>query len=276
MPLSLMHDLDRESERLETPCGGGSLVWRRWGSGDPIVLMHGGSGSWTHWIRNIPILRQHYEVWAIDIPGLGDSAMPAEPFVPQSCADAVALGFKRHFTPDRRARLVCFSFGCHVGTLAARELNHLLNGMVIIGTAALGLNRSRNRPLPKERSSMTAEERREIHRAVLENLMFSDAARIDDEAIELQAVNIANARFRSREFAATEDVRHGLAKVTVPLSTIWGRGDVVANPDVETAIAILAEHHPELRHRIIENAGHWVMYEQPEAFNTALLEFLGT
>ena len=275
MPLSRMHELDRQAERHETPCGDGSMVWRRWGGGDPIVLMHGGSGSWTHWIKNIPTLRRHYEVWAIDIPGLGDSAMPDKPFVPQSCADAVVAGFKQHFAPDRRAHLVCFSFGCHVGTLAARELNHLLHGMVIIGTAALGLNKSRNRPLPKERSTMTADERREVHRAVLENLMFADPAHIDDEAIELQALNIAKARFRSREFAATEDVKHGLAHITAPVSTIWGRGDVVANPDVETAIAILAQHHPELRHRIIDNAGHWVMYEQADAFNAALLEFLG-
>ena len=29
--------------RAETPCGAGSLVWRAWGRGRPLVLLHGGS-----------------------------------------------------------------------------------------------------------------------------------------------------------------------------------------------------------------------------------------
>ena len=278
MPLTRMYQLDAESERHETPCGNGTMVWRRWGADEnkqPLVLLHGGSGSWNHWIKNIPALRREYEVWAIDIPGLGDSAMPNEPFTPQSCADAVALGFKTFFSPQRKAKMVCFSFGCHVGTLAAAELNDRLAGMIIIGTAALGLGRSgRMRPFPKERSNMSDAEKRDVHRGVLAILMMSDPANIDDEAIELQALNIAQARFRSREFAGSEDVKQGLAKVQAPVKTIWGRNDIIANPDVETCIEVLRLHHPELEYRILENAGHWVMYEQGEAFNRALLELL--
>ena len=60
------------------------MVWRVWGSGEPLVLFHGGSGSWTHWIRNIPELSRHYELWVPDIPGLGDSAMPPQPWTPTS------------------------------------------------------------------------------------------------------------------------------------------------------------------------------------------------
>ena len=43
------------ARRLTTPCGDGELVWHAWGDdGDqPLVLLHGGSGSWTHWIRNV-------------------------------------------------------------------------------------------------------------------------------------------------------------------------------------------------------------------------------
>ena len=58
------------------------MVWRVWGVGEPLVLFHGGSGSWTHWIRNIPELSRHYELWVPDIPGLGGSAMPPKPWTP--------------------------------------------------------------------------------------------------------------------------------------------------------------------------------------------------
>ncbi len=45
--------------RLETPCGSGSMVRHRWQPDPasagaphrPVVLLHGGSGSWTHWLR---------------------------------------------------------------------------------------------------------------------------------------------------------------------------------------------------------------------------------
>jgi pimeloyl-ACP methyl ester carboxylesterase len=43
----------------------------------PLVLLHGGSGSWTHWLRNVEHLSQFRTVWALDIPGFGDSSLPA-------------------------------------------------------------------------------------------------------------------------------------------------------------------------------------------------------
>ena len=277
MPLTRMHRLEAEAERFETRCGNGTMVWRHWNSdGRPsLILLHGGSGSWTHWIKTIPALRDDYDVWAIDIPGLGDSSMPDLPYTPQSCARAVVAGFENIFPADHKVRLVCFSFGCHVGTLAAAEINDQLSGMIIIGTAALGLGRSNKmRPFPKEHDRMSDAERREVHRGVLEILMMSDPARIDEEAIALQALNIEKARFRSRGFASSSDVKDGLAKVTVPIKTIWGGNDIIAHPRVEACIDVLRIHHPELEHRVIEGAGHWVMYEQADLFNEALLAFL--
>ena len=58
---------------------GGRMMWHVWGegSGKPILLLfHGGSGSWIHWIRNVQPLSQHFTVYAADMPGLGDSDPP--------------------------------------------------------------------------------------------------------------------------------------------------------------------------------------------------------
>ena len=78
-PAAVVDALARTARKVRTPCGDGAMVWRVWGEGEPLVLFHGGSGSWTHWIRNIPGLSRHYELWVADIPGLGDSAMPPKP-----------------------------------------------------------------------------------------------------------------------------------------------------------------------------------------------------
>jgi len=59
----------------QTSCfEGATTVWHSWGSGHPLLLLHGGSGSWTHWLRNIDSLAQAgYHVIAPDIPGFGAS-----------------------------------------------------------------------------------------------------------------------------------------------------------------------------------------------------------
>lgn len=237
------------------------------------MLCHGGSGSWTHWIRTIPALARHYEVWAADLPGLGDSAMPPQPRTPATSARILATGLRQLISPDRRVHLVGFSFGAHVATLAAVELGDRLADLTLINSAALGLP-WQALEFPKERASMTAAERREVHRRTLEILMFADPSNIDEPAIDLQAENVGKARFRSREFAGTDEVRTNLARVAVPLKAIWGERDVIARPNVEACYEVLRLHHPELVTRTIPDAGHWVMYETADAFNAALLELL--
>ena len=59
-----------------------TLHYREVGSGPPLVLLHGGYGSWMHWIRNVGPLARQFTVIAPDMPGLGDSATPPEPWTP--------------------------------------------------------------------------------------------------------------------------------------------------------------------------------------------------
>jgi pimeloyl-ACP methyl ester carboxylesterase len=256
-----------------TPCGEGSMVWRRWGRGVPIVLLHGGSGSWMHWFKTIPALAEAgYAVWAADMPGLGDSAMPSAPFTPENSGRVIASGLRALLPEPQRAHLVGFSFGAHVGTYAAIDLGGRLASFTLTGCAALGLPHNYVDLLKEDDERAATEDDR--HRNNLASLMFANPALIDDTAIRIQAANIANARFRSRAFAKTDEIAVNLPRVKAPVRAIWGEKDVLATPSIDARFAILRRGHPELMTRVVANAGHWAMYEQADRFNAGLLALL--
>jgi pimeloyl-ACP methyl ester carboxylesterase len=266
--------LHRTARKVRTPCGEGTMVWRVWGAGEPLVLLHGGSGSWTHWLRNIPVLSRHYQLWVPDIPGLGSSAMPPKPWTPASIAAVVVQGLDEVLGKETVLRLAGFSFGGHVAGLAAARLRQRVSELTLIGVAALGLRADPREPFAKTRAGMSSAEIAGVYRQNLAVLMLADPARIDALAIHLQAENIRRARFRSRPFAATDGLAVALAAVTARLKTIWGTRDIIARPSLDARLDILRRHHPELAVRRIEGAGHWVMYEAAEAFNAAFLDLL--
>jgi pimeloyl-ACP methyl ester carboxylesterase len=250
------------------------MVWRVWGSGAPLLLFHGGSGSWTHWLRNIPELSRHYQLWVPDLPGLGQSAMPPEPWIPASSADVIVAGLEQLLPRPRPLRLAGFSFGGHIAGLTAARMGDRIQDLTLIGVAALGLRADPREPFAKQRSGMNAQEIAAVFQQNLRVLMFADPDNIDALAIHLQAENIKRARFRSRPFAATDGLVKALAEVTAPLKTIWGTRDIIARDSLEQRLEILRRHHPELEVRLIEGAGHWVAYEAADRFNAALLGLL--
>ena len=274
-PAAVVDALARAARKVRTPCGDGTMVWRVWGAGEPLVLFHGGSGSWTHWFRNIPELSRHFELWVADIPGLGSSTMPPQPWVPATIADVVVAGLDEMLPPPARLRLAGFSFGGQIAGLTAARMRDRIRSLTLIGVAALGLRADPREPFAKVRTGMSAAEIAAVYRQNLAVLMFADPANIDALAVHLQAENIKRARFRSRPFAPTDTLARALGDVTAPLSTIWGTRDIIARPSLEARLDILRRHHPELEVRLIEGAGHWVAYEAADRFDAALLDLLG-
>jgi pimeloyl-ACP methyl ester carboxylesterase len=113
--------------RKLTPCGTGYMVWRDWGDARPLVLLHGASGSWTHWIRNIAPLATRFRVLVPDLPGFGDSDLPSEPHTADMLAGLVASGFDTVVPPSMEFDLAGFSFGGIIAGLVAARMG-MANG----------------------------------------------------------------------------------------------------------------------------------------------------
>src|SRR5690348_10991216 len=115
------------------------MVWRAWGSGSPLVLLHGGYGTWTHWIRNVVPLSRRFRVIAADLPGLGESATPPEPWTAEGLAAIIAEGIRRVVPGDERIHLAGFSFGGVMGGNVAAQLGGKVRAFTVVGSNGMGL-----------------------------------------------------------------------------------------------------------------------------------------
>jgi len=274
---ALVAGIAAEAKRVESPCGDGALVWRSWGSGPPLVLLHGGYGSWTHWIRNIPVLARRFTVIAPDLPGLGDSATPPEPLTADGIAAIVVAGLDVVLrdvasSGGERPHLAGFSFGGVIGGVVAAQLGDRLKAFTVVGSNGLGLERS---PTPLERVAPDAGEEQEFatHRYNLNQLMIHDPAKIDELALWLQKTNHARARMRSRRFSRSGALVEALPRITARLDGIWGERDATAYPHVAERRRILQSVQPGARFTVVPGAGHWVQFEAADDFNRIITEY---
>ena len=270
--VALVAGIAAEAERIETPCGEGTMVWRCWGDGAPLVLLHGGYGSWMHWIRNVLPLSRQFRVIAPDLPGLGESATPPEPWTAQGLAAIIVEGLDIVLPRGVTPHLAGFSFGGVIGGNVAAQLGTRLRGFTVVGSNGLGLERS---PTPLKRVPPDADETEEFatHRYNLNQLMIADPDKIDELALYLQKTNHARARMRSRRFSRSGALVEALPRITARLDGIWGERDATAYPHVDERARILRGFQPTARFAVVPAAGHWVQYEAADRFNALIAEF---
>ncbi len=273
-PAAIVTELERRAQRIETPCGEGSLLWRRWGVGAPLVLLHGGHGSWTHWIRNIPFFAETRCVAVPDMPGYGESAVPPDPEDPESIAQALAVGLNDVLLDDADVALAGFSFGGIIAGHLARLRPDRVARVVLVGAGGLGLPRPSLEPLKSWRRLETEAERAEAHRTNLQILMLRDPDAVDALALHLQSENTARTNINSPAISKTDTLRRCLHELRVPLAGIWGEADATAGEFLDARRELLRSIDPEAEFVVVPNAGHWVQYEAAAAFNAALKSIL--
>jgi len=273
-----MHEADRIDARAGrelTGFAGGHMVWRRWGQAPAVVLLHGASGSWTHWVRNIPALAERCTVLAPDMPSFGDSDDLPEPHTAERLAEAVANGLDAVLPAPERFALAAFSFGSIVAGVVAARLGARVSHLVLIGAGGLGLPIEAARlRLQRFTPGMSEYETREVHRANLRLLMLGDPAAADDLAVQLQMDNVRRTRFKSGDIPASDVLLRALPAIQAPVTAMWGERDAFAAPRVEDRLRAVQGVHRGADVRVLPGAGHWAIYEAAASVNRALLEIV--
>jgi pimeloyl-ACP methyl ester carboxylesterase len=267
--------IEDRAQRTVTADG---TVWRLWGTDNPripLVLLHGGAGSWAHWIRNVEALSADRPLWVPDLPGLGESPTPPTPRDHTAVADVLARDIDA-LLPGATFDLVGFSFGGIVAAFLAGLRPERVRKLILVGAGGLGLRKGQANILKPWLHVEDPAEREAAHRHNLGVLMLSTPERIDPLAMQVYARDLLRARINSARSSRSDPLKIQLETLRLPVHGIWGRLDITARGRFDEIHALLRGAYPGAQLKIIEDAGHWVQYEQAVAFNAALLGLISS
>lgn len=277
--ISSHEDVERlkaASREERSPCGEGCLAWRIWGAGgEPVVLLHGGSGSWFHWSRNIAALvRAGRTVYVPDLPGCGESSLPPVGFDADAHTEWVLLGLDQLLGSSAEYDLVGFSFGSMVATFVAVQSPSTVRRLVLIGAPALSATPGPRVELTAWRALPPGPEVRKALKHNLRAIMFARDESIEDFVVDFYGADAQRDRIPNRQLYKTDILLRQMPQLRCPVWGIWGAQDALLRGCIETVMDGLS-HAPRFQSMtLIPRAGHWVQFESPERFDQALLQAL--
>ena len=255
------------------------------GHGPPLILLHGYAETSRMWVPILPQLTKRFLVIAPDLPGIGDSAIPADGLDMKTAAVRIhALARSLGIT---KARVVGHDIGLMVAYAYAARFPAETEKLVLMDAFLPGVagwetiyNDPRiwhfrfNGPTPEK----LVEGRERIYFEHFWNDFAADRTRSIPEA-DRQAYAAAYARpgrmragwayFVSFQKAAKDFAELAQTKLTMPVLTIGGEkanGEALGKqlPLVATNVKVV----------VLKDAGHWILEEKPKETTDALVTFL--
>ena len=251
------------------------------GEGEPIVFVHGLSGSWQNWLENLPYFAQKRRCIAMDLPGFGHSEMPG---------DEISIrGYARQVDAlcEQLDLGACVVVGNSMGGFVTAEMQirypERVARAVLVAAAGISITNLRRRPLMTTArivgalgATSAAQSRflasRPHLRWLFTNFVFRHPTRLAPDLVYEQVRGAGRPGFVDALDALTSyDFRDRLPEIKCPTLIVWGDSDMLV--PVEDA-AEFERVIPESRTIILEDTGHVPMLERPVKFNELLDEFI--
>jgi pimeloyl-ACP methyl ester carboxylesterase len=275
-------DWRRQVRRIELP--GATVNYAEIGAGEPIVFVHGISGSWQNWLENLPhFAARGRRAIALDLPGFGGSPMPSWP-IEMHAYGRLLHDFCAKLGVERGATVVGNSMGGLVAAEAVLSGPKRFERLVLVSAAGL-----LNTWLPRERGTATSHAwgafgpgfgrlaREVVTRRRSRYLMFRFFMRYPgrlrpDLLWEQMASGLPAPGFGDALASVISyDARHRLEEIEIPVLIVWGTDDWV----IPSAAAHSYNRRiPHSQLAIFERTGHVPQLERPARFNRLLEEFL--
>ena len=252
------------------------------GQGPPLLLFHGLGASVVAWRDNIGPLSDSFRVYAVDLPGHGDSGKPDIEYAPAEMVRFVAEFV--HTLGLGRPAMAGNSVGGALGLMTAIRHPEIVSHLVLVASAALGTEVSgllRLMAVPglgdllaRSRAAAVRFYRREIFcdRALATQELVDELCRTRFMPGAPRAVTrLLRAGVGLRGVRGKFVLLDGLASLKIPVMVVWGAQDRVlpvahAYRDLEAA--------PRARLQVFDRCGHWPQMEKASEFNSRVLEFV--
>jgi pimeloyl-ACP methyl ester carboxylesterase len=251
------------SERLEL--GGGSIQLLRGGSGPPLLFLHaaGGAGAWLPFHGQ---LARHFDVVAPDHPGFGRSDdLPAV----EGIDDLVY-----HYLDvlDRleleRVNMVGGSLGGWIAAELAVHSPERVDRLALLGAAGLRIPGH----MATDLFLMTPDQVVATLYKHPEAAAGAFPAEPDVDFIPAMYRDMAGlARYGWAPYLSNPKLERRLHRITAPTLVLWADDDRVIPIEHGRRYA---ERIPDATLRVIEDCGHAMYFERPDAFADAVTEFL--
>jgi pimeloyl-ACP methyl ester carboxylesterase len=278
-PHSEWLDIDWKRQGKSVQCHGRRVNYVEMGSGPPVVLIHGLSGSWQNWLETIPHLARAHTVIAVDLPGFGRSELPE--------GDVSIPGYGRFLDAflsevgfDRTA-LVGSSMGGLIAAQTAAAFPDRVERLVLVSAPGLGRPQripedvdlghpfiARLAPYARFAGHIGALRRLALARLVThpeligKEIVMAGAGGMGKPGVQAALRSILSYDFRPH-----------VRDITAPTLLIWGAKDRVVPPHVADRYQ---QALPGARKVILPDTGHAPMLERPALFNKLLSEFLAS
>ena len=255
------------------------------GHGTPLILLHGYAETSLMWKPIIPLLAQRFIVIAPDLPGIGDSSIPAHGLDMKTAAISIhdlakSLGVQR-------AEVVGHDIGLMVAYAYAAQFPTEVTKLVLMDAFLPGVpgwesiynnpgiwHFRFNGPTPEA----LVQGREPTYFAYFWNDLAADKNHSIPEADRrayLEAYSRPGRMHAGWEYfvsfpqAAKDFAQLSQTKLTIPVLTIGGDKSLGA-PLGEQAKLVATD----VTVVVLNNAGHWVLEEQPKETTEALQKFL--
>lgn len=231
---------------------GVSLFVATYGKGEPLILLHGGAGNGDHFANQVTAFAATHTVFVVDSRGHGRSTKNAEPFSYALMADDVVALMDALKLPS--ASIVGWSDGGAIGLELAIRHPTRVRTLVVVGqnaTLAGGKSAGTTETFPAYFARCAA-----------------DYARLSPTPKGFTSLQQALRPMWRTQPNFTDAQLRG---ITAPTLLLDGDHDEIVSAD---HLEHVAKVIPKARLVFIADASHFVMFQQPKAFNEAVLEFL--
>lgn len=225
------------------------------GSGEPLILLHGGLGSGESWYKQMPEFSKRYKVIRVDSRGQGRSTDGKLPLTYHLMAeDIVALMDKLNITS---ARFVGWSDGANIAIDLAIHHPARAKAIVAYGT---NINPAGLQPdfVNYLRTASKAKLEKDLGREFLQ--VTKEPERLAEIVQKIKVMWLTEPQFTKVQ----------LASIKTPCLILDGKLEEAIRPDHAAEIAAAI---PSSTLLMLPGVGHYAMFSATERFNREVLDY---